>query len=91
MGSVNDTENWKTFYRKNNMGEETYHQGDKVSYNLNDNIIRTGTVISTGYFIKIKEFITNLTHFATINKVRNLRFKFNYLHIQNNVNTFLFI
>ena len=76
MGSVNDTENWKTLYRGDNMGEETFHKGDKVSYKLNDNIIRTGTVISTGYFIEIKESITNLTHFANITKVRNLRFKF---------------
>ena len=76
MGSVNDKENWKTFYRGDNMGWDTFHKGDKVSYQLNDNIIRTGTIISTAYFVEIKESMTNIIHLAPINKVRHLRFQF---------------
>ena len=65
MGSTNDKESCNTFHKK-----------DAVSYQLNDDEIRTGIIISTGNHVKIKESLTNIIHIAPINKVRHLHFQF---------------
>ena len=66
MGSTNDKESCNKF-----------HKRDAVSYQLNDDDeIRTGFIISTGNIVKIKESLTNIIHFAPINKVWHLRFQF---------------
>ena len=65
MDSINDKESCNKL-----------HKGKSVSYQSNDDEIRTGTIISIGIRIKIKEHLTKIINFASINKVRPFRFQF---------------
>ena len=47
-----------------------------MSYQLHDDIIRTGTITSIGSRVKIKESVTYIFHLVPLNKVRHLRFQF---------------
>ena len=63
MGLTNDKESWGTF-----------HPGNKVSYQLNDDKLRTGTIISIGSLAKIKGLNTKMIRFVPLKNVRHFRF-----------------